>query len=206
MVMLCSVCNQNSHTPTRLLFALHALSPVLLGRSQKAAAKTSVQLWPWFAKRSQKCWGLFESMGYCEALAGNRNLWHAAVLLLIKRTFIAMQPVVVMLGWTWNSLIKTQSDLCLHPFSTQVSFWDFTPVEVFGTSPRVNFGSLWDFTPGEEIGSPISTPSTVWQAPSATNLKSPGPIKLPIKSPLSLLPTLPPLIPLVVPPSPSLLV
>jgi hypothetical protein len=46
----------------------------------------------------------------------------------------------------------------------------------------------------------ISTPST----PSAA--KSPGPIKSTIKSPLSLLPTLPPLIPLVGPSSPSPLV
>jgi hypothetical protein len=49
----------------------------------------------------------------------------------------------------------------------------------------------------------ISTPST----PSAVNLKSPGSIKLPIKSPLSpLLLTLPPLNPVVIPPPPSPLI
>jgi hypothetical protein len=45
-----------------LSFALHV--PVLLGRSQKAAAETSVQLWPWSAKRDQKCRDPSQSLGY----------------------------------------------------------------------------------------------------------------------------------------------
>ena len=100
-----------------LSFASHV--PVLLGRSQKTSAETSVQLWSWSAKRSQKCRGSSQSLGYSSWELKSMACYYSA-----KERSLQCSMWWLCLARLGTSRQRHRA-VCLLP--TPVSFWDFAP-------------------------------------------------------------------------------